>query len=61
MRKLSEFYIAEVVNSYLHLYECGENHNCIDDLSLAAGTPDVDDDSVTLYLGYYNRSSMRQL
>jgi hypothetical protein len=35
-------------------------HNRIDDVSLAAGTPDVVDDVVEVYLGYYDRSSPRQ-
>jgi hypothetical protein len=54
MQKLSEFYTTEVVNSYLHLYGCGYYHNCIDDVPLAAGSADVDDDFVALYLGYYD-------
>jgi hypothetical protein len=61
MRKLSEYYTTEAsvlcteaVNSYFHLYECDYHHNRIDDTHLAAGTPDVDDDLVALYLGYYD-------
>jgi hypothetical protein len=29
-------------------------HNCIDDAHLAAGTPELDDDPVALYVGYYD-------
>lgn len=68
MWKLIEYYTTEAsvlcteaVNSYFHLYRCSYRHNCIDDVPLAAGTPDVDDDSVALYLEYYDWSSMRQL
>jgi hypothetical protein len=59
MRKLSEFYIVKVVNSYLHLYRCGQHHNHIDIDALAAGTVDVEDDPVAQYLRYYDWSSMR--
>jgi hypothetical protein len=54
MRKLSEYYIAEVVNSYIHLYSCGVSHDHIDIVPLVAGTADVDDDPVALYLRYYD-------
>jgi hypothetical protein len=61
MRKLNEYQTVEAsvlcakaVNSYFHLYECGCHHNHINDIPLAVGTPDVDDDPITLYLGYYN-------
>jgi hypothetical protein len=33
----------------------------IDDVPFAAGTPDLEDDPVALYLGYYDLNSMRQL
>jgi hypothetical protein len=61
MRKLREYYTTkasvlctEAVNSYFHLYGCGYHHNRIDDVPLAASTPDVDDDTVALYLEYYD-------
>jgi len=61
IRKLSECYTieasalcTEAVNPYFHLYECGYHYNRINDTHLAAGTPDMDDDTIALYLGYYN-------
>jgi hypothetical protein len=47
------FYI-ETMNSFFHLYRCGYHHNRIDAILLAASTPEVDDDPVALYLGYYD-------
>jgi len=47
------FYI-ETVNSFFHLYGYGYHHNRIDATPLAAGTPEVDDDPVAQYLGYYD-------
>jgi hypothetical protein len=61
LRKLSQFNIIEVsilcteiVNLFFHLYGCGYPHNRIDVISLAAGTPELDDDPIALYLGYYD-------
>jgi hypothetical protein len=61
MRKLSEYYTAEAsvlcieaVNSYFHLCKCGYHHNRVDEVPLVAGTPNMDDDPVALYLGYYD-------
>jgi hypothetical protein len=36
-------------------------HNRIDDAPLAAGTPELDDNLVALYLGYYELGTPRQL
>jgi hypothetical protein len=36
-------------------------HNRIDDATLAASTPELDDDPVALYLGYYDCATLRQL
>jgi hypothetical protein len=47
-------FYAETVNSFFHLYGCGYHHNRIDEVPLAVGTPEVDDDPVTLYLWYYD-------
>jgi hypothetical protein len=47
-------FYTETVNSFFHLYGCGNPHNCIYDVPLAAGTLDLKDDPVALYLGYYN-------
>jgi hypothetical protein len=56
MQKLSEYYIAEVVSSHLHL--CRRvTPRLYRHVPLAAGTPDVDNDPVALYLGYYDLSS----
>jgi hypothetical protein len=61
LRKLSQFNTTEVsvlctetVNSFFYLYGCGYPHNRIDATPLAAGTPELDDDPVALYLGYYD-------
>jgi hypothetical protein len=51
--KLSELYIAEFVDLHFHLCGRGYHHDCVDVDTLAAGTADVDDDPVALYLGYY--------
>jgi hypothetical protein len=42
------------VNLFFHLYGCGDSHNRIDDVPLAAGTPVVVDGIVEVYLGYYD-------
>jgi hypothetical protein len=52
--KPSVFYTTELVNSYFHLYERDYNHDHVDVDSLVAGTADVDEDPVALYLGYYD-------
>jgi len=57
---LGMFY-TETMNSFFHLYGCGYHHNHIDATPLAAGTFEVDDDPVALYLGYYDWSLMQQL
>lgn len=56
--KLSEFYTAEFVDSHFHLCGHGYHHDGVDIDALAAGTADVDDDPVVLYLGYYNWGSL---
>jgi hypothetical protein len=53
MRKFNDYYIAEMVNSYLHMYRRDYHHDRIDVVPLAAGTSDVDDNPVALYLGYH--------
>jgi hypothetical protein len=47
--KLSEFYIAETVDSLFHLYRRDNHHDRIYDNVLATGTADVNDDSMALY------------
>jgi hypothetical protein len=47
-------FYTETVNLFFYLYRCGYHHNRIDATPLAASTPEVDDDPVALYLGYYN-------
>jgi hypothetical protein len=42
------------MNSFFHLYECGYPYNRIDTTPLTVGTPELDDDPVAYYLGYYN-------
>jgi hypothetical protein len=54
--KTSVYYTTELVNSYFLLYECGYHHDRVDVDALAAGTTDVDEDSMALYLGYYDWS-----
>jgi hypothetical protein len=61
LRKLSQFNITEVsvlctemVNSFFHLYGYDYPHNCINATHLAAGTLELDDDPIALYLGYYD-------
>jgi hypothetical protein len=61
LRKLNQFntteasvLCTEMVNSFFHLYGCSYPHNCIDATPLAVGTPELDDDPVALYLGYYD-------
>jgi hypothetical protein len=53
LRKLSEFYTVETVNSLFHLCGRDKYHNRVDVAVLFASTVDVDEDSVALYLGYY--------
>jgi hypothetical protein len=48
------YYTTKLVNSYFHLCERGYHYNRVDADDLAAGTTDVDEDPVTLYLGYYD-------
>jgi hypothetical protein len=38
-------------------YMGGYPHNRIDTAPLAPGTPELDDDPVALYLGYYDRGT----
>jgi hypothetical protein len=59
--KLYKFYTTKLVHSYFHLYGRGYHHKGVDVDALAAGTTNVDDDPVALYLGYYNQSSSWQL
>jgi len=47
-------FYTETVYSFFHLYGCDYHHNRIDAIPLAAGIPEVDDDPVALYLGYYD-------
>jgi hypothetical protein len=47
-------FYTETVNSFFHLYECGYHHNYIDDGLTDAGTPEVDDNLMVLYLWYYD-------
>jgi hypothetical protein len=47
-------FYTETVNSFFHLYGCGQHHNCIDVVPLVAGTLEVEDDLVVLYLVYYD-------
>jgi hypothetical protein len=42
------------ISVYFHLYGCGYHHNRVDVIPLPASTPEVDDDPVVLYLGYYD-------
>jgi hypothetical protein len=51
--KISEFYTTEFVYSYFHLCRSGYHHDRVDVDALAAATVDVDEDLMTLYLGYY--------
>jgi hypothetical protein len=48
------FHTIEFVKSYFHLCERGYHHDCVDVDALDAGTVDVDEDSVALYLGNYD-------
>jgi hypothetical protein len=61
MRKLSEFYIIELVDSNFHLCGCGHDHDRVDVDALVADITDVDNDPMALYLGYYDWSSSRRL
>jgi hypothetical protein len=49
-------FYTETVNSFFHLYTCGNPHNLIDDILLAAGTPVVVDSVVEVHLEYYDQS-----
>jgi hypothetical protein len=42
------------VNSYFHLCERSYHHNHVNVDALAADTANVDDDTMALYLGYYD-------
>jgi hypothetical protein len=46
-------FYTETVISFFHLYIYGYHHNRIDATHLAVGTPEVNDDPIALYLGYY--------
>jgi hypothetical protein len=61
MQKLSEFYTIELANSHFHLCERGYHHDRVDINAFVAGTTNVDDDLVALYLGYYDWSSPQRL
>jgi len=52
--KLSEFYIAETVDSLFHLCGCGNHHDYKNNDVLGVGTADVDEDHVALYLRCYD-------
>jgi hypothetical protein len=52
--KINVYYTTELVNSYFHICERGYHHNRVDANALAAGTSDVDEDLVAIYLGYYD-------
>jgi hypothetical protein len=54
--KLSEFYIAEFLDSYFHLWGCGYHHDRVDVDALAPGIGGFDEDPMVLYLGYYDKS-----
>jgi hypothetical protein len=61
LQKLNQFNITEVsvlctetVNSFFHFYGCGYPYNCIYDILLVAGIPDVVDGLVAVYLRYFN-------
>jgi hypothetical protein len=45
---------TKTMNSFFLLYRCGYHYNRIDAILLAAGTLEVDNDPVALYLGYYD-------
>jgi hypothetical protein len=47
-------FTPELVNSYSHICERGYHHDRVDADVLAAGTADVNEDLVTIYLGYYD-------
>jgi hypothetical protein len=51
--KLKEFYTTKTVDSLFHLGEHGDHDNRVDDDVVVAGTVEVDEDPVALYLGYY--------
>jgi len=59
--KLIEFYIVESVDSHFHLCERGYHHNRADIDTLVAGTTNVDEDPMALYLGCYNWSLSQRL
>jgi hypothetical protein len=42
------------VDSYFHLCERGYHQDHVDANALVAGTADVDEDPVAMYLGYYD-------
>jgi hypothetical protein len=46
--------VVTTVNSFFHLYGCGNPHNGIDDVPLAVSTLVVVDGVVEVYLGYYS-------
>jgi hypothetical protein len=52
--KISVYYTPELVNSYFHLCERDYHHDRLDADALVAGTADVDEDPVAMYLGYYD-------
>jgi hypothetical protein len=59
--KLSEFYTTKIVDSLIYLCKRDNHHDHVDAYVVVVGTADVDDDSVALYLGYYDWSISRQL
>jgi len=52
------FYTTESVNSSFHLDERDYHHNRVDVDALAVGIADVDEDTMALYLGYYDQGSL---
>jgi hypothetical protein len=53
IEKTSVFYTTELVNSYFQLCEHNYHHDRVNVNALAAGTTDVDEDPMALYLRYY--------
>jgi hypothetical protein len=47
-------FYTEAVDSFFHLCGCEYHHNRVDDIPMIAGTPEVDNDPIAYYLGYYD-------
>jgi len=52
--KPSGYYTTKLLNSYVHIWERGYHHDCIDVDVLVVGTADINEVPVASYLSCYD-------